>query len=73
MTYTVPLKFDIPIRTYFHQILPEGKIVYEYNALRNFRITENMYEYNNLYYTFEQLRDLYAEKNILFSVTLILE
>ena len=63
MTYTVPLKFDIPIRTYFHQILPEGKIVYEYNALRNFRITENMYEYNNLYYTFEQLRDLYAEKN----------
>ena len=71
--YKAPYPFNnldqiLPLECYFRQILPEGKIVYEYNALRNFRITENMYEYNNLYYTFEQLKDLYLEKNNISSV-----
>ena len=51
--------FTLNFHTYFNQLLPEGKIVYEYNALRNFRITQNMYEYNGLYYTIEQITDLY--------------
>lgn len=68
MSYQSPYPFNdinykLPLECYFRQLLPEGKIVYEYNALRNFRITENMYEYNNLYYTFEQIKDLYCEKN----------
>ena len=63
MKYIIPTKFTLDFKTYFQQLLPEGKIVYEYNALRNFRITENMYEYNNLYYSLEQIKDLYCEKN----------
>lgn len=54
--------FELNLSVYFNQILPKGKIVYEYNALRNFRITQNMYEHNYIYYTEQQLKQFWADK-----------
>ena len=55
--------FELNLSVYFNQILPKGKIVYEYNALRNFRITQNMYEHNYIYYTEQQLKQFWADEH----------
>jgi hypothetical protein len=41
-----------------YKITPEkGNLVYEYNPLRNFRVTETCYKYNNRLYTKKELED----------------
>ena len=37
----------------------KGNLVYEYNPLRNYRLSENKYWYNEDYYTLEELKDKY--------------
>lgn len=38
------------------KVIPtKGNLVYEYNPLRNYRLTKNMYEYNNSLYSLEEL------------------
>lgn len=38
----------------------KGNLVYEYNPFRNYRLSEDMYEYKNSYHTLEQLKDKYG-------------
>ena len=42
------------------KILPKkGNLVYEYNPFRNYRLSENMYEYQGQLYSEEQLNKTY--------------
>ena len=39
------------------QVTPtKGQLVYEYNPFRNYRCTQNMYQYKGDYYTLDQLK-----------------
>lgn len=43
------------------KILPKkGNLVYEYNPFRNYRLSNDYYEYQNQYYTEDQLRDTFG-------------
>ena len=43
------------------KILPKkGNLVYEYNPFRNYRLSDDYYEYQNQYYTEDQLRDTFG-------------
>lgn len=43
------------------KILPKkGNLVYEYNPFRNYRLSNDCYEYQNHYYTYEQLEDTFG-------------
>lgn len=43
------------------KILPKkGNLVYEYNPFRNYRLSNDCYEYQNHYYTEEQLRNTFS-------------
>lgn len=43
------------------KILPKkGNLVYEYNPFRNYRLSNDCYEYQNQYYTEEQLKDTFG-------------
>ena len=45
------------------KILPKkGNLVYEYNPFRNYRLSDDYYEYQNQYYTEDQLRDTFGIK-----------
>jgi hypothetical protein len=45
-------------------VLPtKGNIVYEYNPFRNYRLSQNMYEYKGEYYTVEQLQSEFGITN----------
>lgn len=41
------------------KVLPkEGNLVYEYNPFRNYRLNQDMYEYEGQYYTLQDLKDI---------------
>jgi hypothetical protein len=40
----------------------KGNLVYEYNPLRNYRLSKNMYEYKNNIFSLEELETLYSIK-----------
>lgn len=43
------------------KILPKkGNLVYEYNPFRNYRLSNDYYEYQNQYYTEDQLKDTFG-------------
>lgn len=45
-----------------YQVVPtEGYLAWEYNPLRNYRLSENMYEKDGKYYTWQEFLDLYPE------------
>ena len=55
-----PLKQTINISV-LTKILPKkGNLVYEYNTFRNYRLSNDYYEYQNQYYTEDQLRDTFG-------------
>ena len=55
-----PLKQTINISV-LTKILPKkGNLVYEYNPFRNYRLSNDYYEYQNQYYTEDQLRDTFG-------------
>ena len=57
------LDTDIPLNVMLNTLPTKGNLVYEYNPLRNYRLTSNKYWYKENYYTLEEL-----EKE--FSITL---
>ena len=55
-----PLKQTINILV-LTKILPKkGNLVYEYNPFRNYRLSNDYYEYQSQYYTEDQLRDTFG-------------
>ena len=57
-----PLKETINISV-LTKILPKkGNLVYEYNPFRNYRLSNDCYEYQNQYYTEQQLKDTFGIK-----------
>lgn len=55
VNYTFPEIFDLKFEVALKQNNTKGKIVYEYNAFRNFRIDEDKYEYYNRFFNKEEL------------------
>ena len=48
-----------------YQVVPtEGYIAWEYNPLRNYRLSKNMYEKDGKYYTIEEFKNLVPEFNM---------
>ena len=59
-TWVNPLNNTINISV-LTKILPKkGNLVYEYNPFRNYRLSNDYYEYQNQYYTEDQLRDTFG-------------
>lgn len=59
-TWVNPLNNTINISV-LTKILPKkGNLVYEYNPFRNYRLSDDYYEYQNQYYTEDQLRDTFG-------------
>ncbi len=59
-TWINPLNNTISISV-LTKILPKkGNLVYEYNPFRNYRLSDDYYEYQNQYYTEDQLRDTFG-------------
>lgn len=54
--------FDSPInfKVQTKQLPTKGNLVYEYNPFRNYRLDEDLYEYNGDYYTLLQLYEQYG-------------
>ena len=50
---------DISLNVQTKTLPTEGNLVYEYNPLRNYRITQNMYEYKNQLYSLGDLWNLF--------------
>jgi hypothetical protein len=46
---------DIPLKVMLNALPTKGRLVYEYNPFRNYRLTENKYLYKNNYYKLEEL------------------
>lgn len=55
-------KSGITFDTLFKTFPNKGNLVYEYNPLRNYRLSEHKLEYNNSLYTLEQLKENYSIK-----------
>lgn len=51
---------NINVSVYYNTLPQKGKLVYEYNALRNYRVTKPMFEYNRSLYTEEELEKLFG-------------
>lgn len=49
------LNTEIPFKTMGKYLQTTGNLVYEYNPLRNYRLTENKYNYNNQLLTLSEL------------------
>ena len=45
----------IQLEVQTNKLPTKGKLVYEYNPFRNYRLTKNMYEYQNQFYSLEEL------------------
>lgn len=54
------LESDIPLKLQAKILPTEGNLVYEYNPLRNYRLTGLMYEYNDSLYSLYSLYTLYG-------------
>jgi hypothetical protein len=51
VSWTPVLKKDINLGSHYKVVPTEGYIAWEYNPLRNYRLSENMYELDGKYYT----------------------
>ena len=64
--WTKLIKSSINLETQTQVYPTQGSLVYEYNPLRNFRLSKNMYLYKGDYYSLEELKDkfnIYIEDN----------
>lgn len=52
-------KTDLEVSVMYHLLPQKGKLVYEYNAFRNYRLTKPMFEYNRSLYSIEELKKLF--------------
>ena len=55
--WTKLIKSSINLETQTQVYPTQGSLVYEYNPLRNFRLSKNMYLYKGDYYSLEELKD----------------
>lgn len=51
---------DITLHTYTKVAPTKGNLVYEYNPLRNYRLTQNMYEYEDNLWTIDELEEKFG-------------
>lgn len=58
------LKQDIALGSHYKVVPTEGYLAWEYNPLRNYRLSENMYEKDGKYYTQQEFLDLNPDVNI---------
>jgi predicted exporter len=52
-----PVQASKTFSTYLKQLPTKGKLAWEYNPFRNYRIDRTMWDYRNGLYTQEELRD----------------
>lgn len=51
------LATELSLNTMMKVLPTKGNLVYEYNPLRNYRLTQNKYEYQEQFYTEQELED----------------
>lgn len=50
---------DLKVSVLYKMLPQKGKLVYEYNAFKNYRLTKPMFEYNRSLYSIEELKKLF--------------
>ena len=55
VTWSSVLKNDIHLGSHYRVVPTEGYLAWEYNPLRNYRLSENMYEKDGKYYSKEEV------------------
>ena len=53
------LATELSLNTMMKVLPTKGNLVYEYNPLRNYRLTQNKYEYQEQFYTEQELEDTF--------------
>ena len=56
MDYVQVINGDISLKVMTNSLPTKGKLVYEYNPLRNYRLSENKYLYKENYYYLKELK-----------------
>lgn len=54
------LATELSLNTMMKVLPTKGNMVYEYNPLRNYRLTQNKYEYQEQFYTEQELEDTFG-------------
>ena len=62
-TSSVSTSTAFKISYFLNQIKQKGNIVYEYNPFRNYRLTEDLYEYKGAIYSKSELEKMKLDKN----------
>jgi hypothetical protein len=58
VSWTPVLKNDLILGSHYQVVPTEGYIAWEYNPLRNYRLSESMYEKDGKYYTWKEYASL---------------
>jgi hypothetical protein len=64
------LNHDIHLGSYYKIVPTEGYLAWEYNPLRNYRLSENMYEKDGKYYTWQETKNLLTSQGYIFDDTI---
>ena len=64
------LNHDIYLGSYYKIVPTEGYLAWEYNPLRNYRLSENMYEKDGKYYTWQETKNLLTSQGYTFDDTI---
>ena len=62
--WTKVLTNTIQLGSHYKVVPTEGYLAWEYNPLRNYRLSQNMYEKNGKYYTQEEFQNLLGYQNM---------
>jgi hypothetical protein len=57
--WTKVLANDIKLNVLTNSLPTKGKLVYEYNPFRNYRLSSNKYYFKGQYLTLDELKDKY--------------
>lgn len=60
MDYVQVIDGDISLKVMTNSLPTKGKLVYEYNPLRNYRLSENKYLYKENYYSLKELKEQFS-------------
>lgn len=60
MDYVQVINGDISLKVMTNSLPIKGKLVYEYNPLRNYRLSENKYLYKENYYSLKELKEQFS-------------
>lgn len=60
MDYVQVINEDISLKVMTNSLPTKGKLVYEYNPLRNYRLSENKYLYKENYYSLKELKEQFS-------------